>query len=141
MKSRLQTVRSSDGTTIAYEQSGTGPALVLIHGSISDRSYWTPVVPVLAEHFNVVTVDRRGRGTPGTLRLALERESEDIAAVVAAISEPVHLVGHSDGGLCARCGAGPRRSPAPRVAPTARHRRPGRSPGWRPVTGRPARTS
>jgi pimeloyl-ACP methyl ester carboxylesterase len=102
MSSRLQTVRSSDGTTIAYEQFGAGPPLVLVHGSISDRSYWTPVVPVLAEHFTVVTVDRRGRGDSGdTDTYALEREFEDLAAVVAAIAEPVHLVGHSYGGLCA----------------------------------------
>ena len=49
MSIRLHTVRSVDGTTIAYEEFGAGSPLVLIHGSISDRTYWTPVIPPLAE--------------------------------------------------------------------------------------------
>ena len=65
MSIRLHTVRSVDGTTIAYEEFGAGSPLVLIHGSISDRTYWTPVIPPLAERFTVITVDRRGRGDSG----------------------------------------------------------------------------
>lgn len=98
----LRKVRSLDGTSIAYETFGAGPPLVLIHGALSDRTYWAPVGPGLAERFTVVTVDRRGRGASGdTASYAIDREFEDVAAVVAAIDEPVYLLGHSYGGICA----------------------------------------
>ena len=102
MSIQLNTVRSVDGTTIAYEEFGAGSPLVLIHGSISDRTYWTPVIPPLAERFTVITVDRRGRGDSGDApTYAIGREFEDLAAVVDEIAEPAHLVGHSYGGICA----------------------------------------
>ena len=102
MNGRVHTVRSADGTAIAYEEVGAGPPLVLVHGSVSDRTYWAPVVPALAERFTVMSIDRRGRGDSGDApSYAVEREAEDIAAVVDAVGEPVHLVGHSYGGLCA----------------------------------------
>ena len=60
------------------------------------------MVPALAERFTVVSIDRRGRGDSGDAeRYAVGREAEDIAAVVDAIGEPVHLLGHSYGGVCA----------------------------------------
>jgi pimeloyl-ACP methyl ester carboxylesterase len=96
------TVRSADGTTIAYEVAGAGPCLVLVHGSVSDRTYWAPVVPTLARRYTVVSVDRRGRGGSGdTEPYAVAREAEDLMAVVDAFAEPVHLFGHSYGGLIA----------------------------------------
>jgi pimeloyl-ACP methyl ester carboxylesterase len=99
---RVYTVRSTDGTPITYEEVGAGPPLVLVHGSVSDRTYWAPVVPALTERFTVVSIDRRGRGDSGDATdYAVEREAEGIAAVVDAIAEPVHLLGHSYGGLCA----------------------------------------
>ena len=102
MSIRLHTVRSVDGITIAYEEFGAGSPLVLIHGSISDRTYRTPVIPPLAERFTVITVDRRGRGGSGDApTYAIGREFEDIAAVVDVMAEPAHLVGHSYGGICA----------------------------------------
>ncbi len=102
MNGRVHTVRSADGTTITYDEVGAGPPLVLVHGSVSDRTYWAPVVPALAERFTVVSIDRRGRGDSGDAqRYAVGREAEDIAAVVDAIGEPVHLLGHSYGGICA----------------------------------------
>lgn len=98
----MHTVRSADGTTIAYEESGRGPRLVLVHGGVSDRTYWAPLVAALAEQFTVVTVDRRGRGGSGdTEPYALAREAEDLMAVVGAFGEPVHLLGHSYGGIVA----------------------------------------
>lgn len=102
MHGLLHTVRSTDGTPIAYEKIGAGPPLVLVHGGVSDRTYWAPVAQALAERFTVVTVDRRGRGASGdTAPYAIEREFDDIAAVVDAIGEPVHLLGHSYAGICA----------------------------------------
>lgn len=102
MHGHLDTVRSTDGTPVAYERFGAGPPLLLVHGSVSDRTYWAPVLPALAQHFTVVTLDRRGRGGSGDATpYAIEHEYDDIAAVVDAIGEPVHLLGHSYAGICA----------------------------------------
>jgi pimeloyl-ACP methyl ester carboxylesterase len=96
------TVHSADGTMIAYEEVGAGPRLVLVHGSMCDRTYWAPVVPALKEHLTVVSVDRRGRGGSGeTAPYAIAREVEDVVAVAEAFAEPVHLLGHSYGGILA----------------------------------------
>ena len=101
---------SSDGTRIGCERSGSGSPLVLVHGGTADRTRWAPVVPALARHFTVYAMDRRGRGASGdAAAYALEREFEDVAAVVDAIGGPVDLLGHSFGGICALGAA--RRSP------------------------------
>lgn len=100
--STVHTVRSADGTTVAWEERGSGPRLVLVHGSVSDRTYWAPVLPALAGEVAAVCVDRRGRGASGdTEPYALAREAEDLVAVVDAFAEPVHLLGHSYGGVVA----------------------------------------
>jgi pimeloyl-ACP methyl ester carboxylesterase len=99
--SDMQTVTSADGQQIAYWYSGEGPPLLLVHGGISDRSAWILVQPLLAERFTVYTMNRRGREGSGEPEAhALEREFEDVVAVVDAIGEPVDLVGHSGGALC-----------------------------------------
>jgi len=98
----LESITSRDGTRIAYERSGAGRPLVLVHGSISDRTYWHAVRDRLAERFGVIAVERRGRGSSGDADpYGLEREFEDVAAVVESIGEPVVLLGHSYGALCA----------------------------------------
>jgi pimeloyl-ACP methyl ester carboxylesterase len=95
-------VTSADGTRIAYERGGEGPPLVLVHGTSADHTRWAPVLPQLQQRFTTYAVDRRGRGLSGdTGPYALEREFEDITAVVDSIGEPVDLLGHSYGGLCA----------------------------------------
>jgi pimeloyl-ACP methyl ester carboxylesterase len=99
-------VTSGDGTRIGYERSGEGPPLVLIHGTTADRTRWAPILPALARHFTVYAIDRRGRGLSGdTEPYSLEREFEDVAAVVESIPGPVNLLGHSYGALCALEGA------------------------------------
>ncbi|WP_292518390.1 alpha/beta hydrolase [Methanoculleus sp.] len=96
----MDTVRSNDGTLIAYERSGTGPALVLVHGTTADHTRWGRILPMLERTFTVYAVDRRGRGRSGdSAAYAIEREYEDIAAVVNSISGPVNLLGHSYGAL------------------------------------------
>lgn len=100
----METVTSVDGTPITYERTGNGPPLVLVHGMAGNHARWElfDVRPRLAEHTTVYAIDRRGHGESGdTEEYTLEKEFEDVAAVVAAIDDPVHLLGHSHGGLCA----------------------------------------
>jgi pimeloyl-ACP methyl ester carboxylesterase len=91
-----------DGVTIGARRTGHGPPLVLVHGGAADGSRWAPVVPKLSERFTVYAVDRRGRGASGDAEAySIEREYEDVAAVVDALPEPVVLLGHSYGALIA----------------------------------------
>ena len=93
---------SKDGTTIACWRSGKGSPLVLVHGTSADHSRWTPVLPAFEQHFAVYTLDRRGRGgSSDSGDYAIEREFEDVAAVVDSLGEPVNLLGHSYGAVCA----------------------------------------
>jgi pimeloyl-ACP methyl ester carboxylesterase len=98
----LRHVTSSDGVRIACETSGEGPPLVLVHGAGSARWSFDEVRPHLERRFTVVALDRRGRGdsTDGG-EYALEREFEDVAAVVRDAGDEAMLVGHSYGGLVA----------------------------------------
>ena len=97
----METITSTDGTMIAYQRSGTGPPLVLVHGTTADHTRWTPVLPAFEQHFTVYGLDRRGRGGSGDAgQYAIEREFEDTVAVVNSIEEPIFLLGHSYGALC-----------------------------------------
>lgn len=96
------TIISGDGTPIACYRTGDSPPLVLVHGGLGTHGRWQPVLPAFEEHFTVYAVDRRGRGGSGdSAEYTIEREFEDIAAVVNAIGGPAHLLGHSYGALCA----------------------------------------
>jgi pimeloyl-ACP methyl ester carboxylesterase len=100
------TVVSRDGTEIAYWTSGDGPPLVLVHGTPADHTRWRPLIPYLVPQFTVHAIDRRGRGASGDgPEYRLEREYEDVAAVVDAIAvasgEHVDVYGHSHGGFVA----------------------------------------
>lgn len=91
--------RSADGTEIAFERRGTGPALILVGGALSTRQSASGLAELLAPHFTVYAYDRRGRGGSGdTKPYSLEREIEDLSAVVAAAEGPSYLYGHSSGG-------------------------------------------
>ncbi len=94
---------SRDGTSIAFQRSGAGAPLVLVHGTSSTLQTWAPLLPFLERHFTVYAVDRRGRGESGdsAAPYAMEREFEDVAAVVDAIGDRAHLFGHSYGAICA----------------------------------------
>jgi pimeloyl-ACP methyl ester carboxylesterase len=97
-------VRSKDGTTIAYERSGKGPALILVDGALCSRTFGPSpkLAPLLARHFTVYAYDRRGRGQSGdTHPYAPAREVEDIAALVEAAGGNSHLLGLSSGGALA----------------------------------------
>jgi len=98
----MQSVNSADGTTITYEQTGTGPPLVLVHGTAGDRDDWRDVAPMFAEHFTVHNIDRRGRGESDDAdSYSLEREIEDVLAVIEEAGEGATLFGHSFGGAVA----------------------------------------
>jgi len=98
----METAISADGTPIAFWREGSGPPLLLVHGGVCDHHAWYFVVPLLARRFTVYTYDRRGRGQSGdTPPYAVERELEDIAAMLSTIGEPAHLLGHSAGGILA----------------------------------------
>jgi pimeloyl-ACP methyl ester carboxylesterase len=97
-------VTSRDGTTIAYEKSGSGPALVLVGGALSNRSHPTvrEYAAVLSQHFTVYNFDRRGRGDSGdTPPYTPEREVEDLAAVIDAAGGSALVYGHSSGAALA----------------------------------------
>lgn len=97
----MQHVTSSDGTSISYQKSGSGPSLLLIHGATADHKRWSPILPYFEKQFTVYTMDRRGRGASGdSPDYNLMREAEDVAAVVEAIGEPVFLLAHSYGAVC-----------------------------------------
>lgn len=97
----VETATSKDGTRIGWARSGHGPPLVLVHGTTADRTRWAPVLPALEERFSVCAVDRRGRGASGdAANYDIEREYEDVAAVVDAIGRRVDLLGHSYGARC-----------------------------------------
>jgi pimeloyl-ACP methyl ester carboxylesterase len=102
----MEKILSNDGTAIAYERSGAGAPLVLVHGTLSSSGGWARILPALEQQFTVYAVDRRGRGESGDgPRYAVEREFEDVAAVVNAVGTEVNLLGHSFGGLCVLEGA------------------------------------
>jgi pimeloyl-ACP methyl ester carboxylesterase len=101
---RLQrmTVTSNDGTVIDFELAGEGPPIVLVGGGLVDRSENAPLVPELASRYTVCNYDRRGRGGSGdTPPYVLERELEDIEALIAGLGGRAHLYGVSSGGALA----------------------------------------
>lgn len=99
------TVKSSDGTTIAYRHLGAGDPIVIVSGSLTTSEAWLPVAAHLAGRYSVYVLDRRGRGLSGDAEsYTLATEAADIAAVVdRAVRDtgatPV-LVGHSFGAIC-----------------------------------------
>jgi pimeloyl-ACP methyl ester carboxylesterase len=100
MDTDFRTVTSRDGTVIAYERAGSGPALVLVGGAFCDRSFAGPLADLLERDFTVVTYDRRGRGDSGdTPPYAVSREVEDLAAVIAATGGPAYVFGMSSGAV------------------------------------------
>jgi pimeloyl-ACP methyl ester carboxylesterase len=95
----VETVESKDGTRIACVRSGEGPPLVLVPGVTGDHTHFAFLAPLLEPHFSLWIVHRRGRGHSGDApEYAIEREHEDVAAVVDAIGSPVDVFAHSYGG-------------------------------------------
>lgn len=98
-----ETVRSADGTRIAYWRLGAGAPVAIVHGGLSTAASWRPVAARLAERFEVFVFDRRGRGHSGDndAEYGLEREVEDLEAVLAVAGSGAALLAHSYGGALA----------------------------------------
>ncbi len=95
-------VRSSDGVSIAFTRLGDGPAVVFVHGALSDGEDWGKVVSLLCGRFTCYCMDRRGRGRSGDAgEYSIGLEFEDVAAVVRHAGPGTSLVAHSFGAVCA----------------------------------------
>lgn len=103
----MNTIKSKDGTTIAFDQAGSGPTLLLVGGMFEQRAFDSETAKLaahllLAEHFTVVHYDRRGRGdSSDTQPYALDREIEDIEALIDHVGGPAYLSGISSGAALA----------------------------------------
>lgn len=100
----MKTVTSKDGTKIAYDQAGAGPTVILVTGALGTRSDMTqnPLVKGLESHFTVIDYDRRGRGDSGdTPPYAVEREIEDIEALIDGAGGSAYVYGLSSGATLA----------------------------------------
>ncbi len=100
----MQTIQSKDGTTLAYDVYGSGPTLIYITGASCFRTF-RPIVQdakAFAKEFTVYNYDRRGRGdSTDTQPYAIEREVEDIEALIDAAGGKAQLYGHSSGAVLA----------------------------------------
>jgi pimeloyl-ACP methyl ester carboxylesterase len=91
-------VMSKDGTTIVFDRTGDGPPLIVVGGALNDRGAAGALAALLAPSFTTYSFDRRGRGDSGdTPPYAVEREVEDVEAIVAEAGGHAFLVGHSSG--------------------------------------------
>ena len=103
----MHTIRSKDGTTIAFDKAGNGPALILVGGMFEQRAMESEtsklaVYPSLTQHFTVYHYDRRGRGdSADTLPFAVEREIEDIDALITDAGGSALVFGISSGAALA----------------------------------------
>jgi pimeloyl-ACP methyl ester carboxylesterase len=97
-----KTATSKDGTFIAYEQTGSGPAIILVSAALADRDGARRLARQLSSTFTVINYDRRGRGKSGnTEPYSVEREVEDLVALVNSVGPPVFLFGSSSGAVLA----------------------------------------
>ncbi|MBQ0996037.1 alpha/beta fold hydrolase [Streptomyces sp. RK62] len=93
---------SADGTSLAYASRGEGPPVILVSGAMSTGDTVAPLAEALADRFTAVVYDRRGRGASGdTQPYAVEREVEDLAALIGAVGGEAALYGVSSGGALA----------------------------------------
>jgi pimeloyl-ACP methyl ester carboxylesterase len=95
-RTNMSQVISKDGTAIAFEKSGEGPAVIVVGGVLGDRSQQAPLAALLAEHFTVYNYDRRGHGESGdTPPYAGEREFEDLESLINETGESIFVYGTS----------------------------------------------
>lgn len=96
----MNKVISQDGTTIAYDKMGEGPAVILVDGALCYRAFGpsTVIAKLLARKFTVYTYDRRGRGDSGdTQPYTIEKEIEDLEVLINEAGGSAYLFGQSSG--------------------------------------------
>lgn len=98
----MEFTTSADGTRIAYDRSGSGRPIVFATGAFNDHTTATPLAERLAGDFTVITYDRRARGRSGDTRpYAIDREIDDLAAVIDVAGGDAAVFGYSSGALLA----------------------------------------
>lgn len=100
----MQIIKSNDGTSIAYEVTGSGPLLIIVTGALNTHNFGVPgdMVPFLQDDFTVLTYDRRGRGqSTDTPPYTVYKELEDLQALIDTNGEKAFLYGHSAGAALA----------------------------------------
>jgi pimeloyl-ACP methyl ester carboxylesterase len=98
----MRTAASADGTVIAFDRYGDGPPVIMTAGAFNTRSQTEPLARALAPRFTALNYDRRGRGDSGdTAPYAVEREIDDIAALIAQAGGSAAVFGHSSGATLA----------------------------------------
>jgi pimeloyl-ACP methyl ester carboxylesterase len=98
----MDTVASADGTMIAFDRYGGGPPVIMTVGAFNTRSQTEPLARAIAPRFTALNYDRRGRGDSGdTAPYSVEREIDDIAALIAAAGGSASVFGHSSGATLA----------------------------------------
>lgn len=96
----MHSVTSKDGTKIAYEKKGEGPALILTLGALNKRGSGKKLANELADHFTVVSYDRRGRGdSTDTQPYSTQKEVEDLEALIGELGGSAYAYGHSSGAV------------------------------------------
>jgi pimeloyl-ACP methyl ester carboxylesterase len=96
----MDKVRSEDGTAIAFDRVGEGTPIILVLGAFNDRATGAPLAAALQDRFSVVTYDRRGRGDSGdTPPYAVEREVEDLQAIIEEVGGSASVFGYSSGAV------------------------------------------
>jgi pimeloyl-ACP methyl ester carboxylesterase len=91
-------VTSADGTRIAFDRLGEGPPVIVVSGILCDRHTTQGLAEQLAQRFSVINYDRRGRGESGdTAPYAVEREIEDLGALITEAEGTASIYGHSSG--------------------------------------------
>jgi pimeloyl-ACP methyl ester carboxylesterase len=98
----MSKLTSKDATTITYDKHGSGPVLILILGALNKRGSGKKLTEALAGEFTVVSYDRRGRGDSGdSLPYSVDKEVDDIEAIIDGLGGKAYLYGHSSGGILA----------------------------------------
>jgi pimeloyl-ACP methyl ester carboxylesterase len=98
----MSRIISKDGTSIEFDRTGDGPPIILVVGAFNDRSTGAPLAKLLESDFTVINYDRRGRGASGdTLPYAIEREVEDLEALIDEVGGSAFVFGYSSGAVLA----------------------------------------